>query len=211
MVDMFNFSKKILVPFIGIFLFIAVASGLPTNNSFAYGNDMRFSSGNYQSINISDSQTFDIKRENIYLSTNMGWPVEEIVVSSGWGNRSIQHCNRCSTFHQGTDFVPGEGTDVLVAMNGTVKHVGYADEYGVHVILEHLVNNGEVWETVYAHMQLNSVSKEIIVGEEVFIGEKIGKVGNTGVSTGPHLHFEIRINGVKRNPWPILVKNTKQS
>jgi len=208
---MFNFSKKILVPFIGIFLFTTVAAGLPTNNSFAYGNDMRVSSGNYQSINISDSQTFDIKRENIYLSTNMGWPVEEIVVSSGWGNRSIQHCNRCSTFHQGTDFVPGKGTDVLVAMNGTVKHVGYADEYGVHVILEHLVNNGEVWETVYAHIQLNSVSEEIIVGEEVFIGEKIGKVGNTGISTGPHLHFEIRINGVKRNPWPILVKNTKQS
>lgn len=208
---MFNFSKKILVPFIGILLFITVASGLPINSSFAYGNNLATDSGNYQSIKITNNKTFDIKRENIYLSTNMGWPVEEIVVSSGWGNRSIQHCSRCSTFHEGVDFVPGEGSDVFVAMNGTVKEVGYADEYGVYVILEHLVNDGDVWETVYAHMQFNSVSKEIIVGEEVFIGEKIGRVGNTGVSTGPHLHFEIRINGVKRNPWPIIVKNTKQS
>jgi murein DD-endopeptidase MepM/ murein hydrolase activator NlpD len=77
-----------------------------------------------------------------------------------------------------------------------------------------LVNNGQKWETVYAHMQYSSVSPKIIVGEEVFIGEKIGRVGNTGMSTGPHLHFEIRINGIKRNPWPILVKlikNTEQS
>lgn len=208
---MFNFSKKILVPFVGIFLFIIVASGLPTNSYLAYGNDMTVSPVNYQSINISNNKTFDIKRENIYLSTNMGWPVEEIVVSSGWGSRSIQHCSRCSSYHQGLDFVLEEGADVFAAMNGTVKEVGYAEEYGVYVILEHLVNDDEVWETVYAHMQFSSVPKEIIVGKEIFIGDKVGTVGDTGLSTGPHLHFEIRIDGVKKNSWPILVKNTKQS
>jgi len=142
----------------------------------------------------------------------MGWPVKEIIVSSGWGDRDS--CSRCSSFHQGTDFVPEKGSDVFVAMNGTVKEVGYGEEYGVYVVLEHLVNSGEKWETVYAHMQYSSVSQKIIVGEEVFIGQKIGRVGNTGISTGPHLHFEIRVNGVKRNPWPILVKlikNTEQS
>jgi murein DD-endopeptidase MepM/ murein hydrolase activator NlpD len=206
---MFNLSKKILVPFILLFIFVMTVGSLPISYAFADNKIINFDVSNSQTIKISNYQIIPIEKENIYLSTNMGWPVKEVIVSSGWGHR--ESCRKCSSYHQGTDFVPGEGSDVLAAMNGTVKEVGYADEYGVYVTLEHLANRGEVWETVYAHLEFNSVPKEITVGEQVFIGDKVGTVGDTGLATGPHLHFEIRIDGAKRNPWPILVKNTKQS
>jgi murein DD-endopeptidase MepM/ murein hydrolase activator NlpD len=67
--------------------------------------------------------------------------------------------------------------------------------------------------TWYGHLKKNSVTTKQ-VGVTVSEGEYLGKVGSSGNSTGPHLHFEIRINGVKRNPWPImvkLIKNTEQS
>ena len=161
-----------------------------------------------QSYHTGDYEMLPLEKENLYLSTSMGWPVEEIAVSSGWGNR--HSCSSCSTFHQGLDFTPGRGSNVSAAMNGTVKEINVGGEYGVYVILEHLVN-GAQWETVYAHLERNSVPAELQVGQEIFIGDKIGTVGSTGLATGPHLHFEIRINGVKKNPWPILVENTKQS
>ena len=206
---MFNFSKKILIPFIFTFIFLMTVGSLPISYAFADNKTLNFDGSNSQTIKISNYKIIPIERENFYLSTSMGWPVEEVIVSSGWGER--ESCQKCSSYHHGTDFVPGKGSDVLAAMNGTVKEVGYANEYGVFVILEHLASRGEIWETVYAHLEFRSVPKEITVGKEVFIGDKIGTVGDTGLATGPHLHFEIRIDGVKRNPWPILIKNTKQS
>jgi murein DD-endopeptidase MepM/ murein hydrolase activator NlpD len=92
-------------------------------------------------------------------------------------------------------------------MNGRVVEIDYIGGYGLFIRLEHDVNGGK-WETVYAHLQNTSVPENIYIGKEVEIGEVIGKVGRTGLATGPHLHFEVRINGKKVNPLPLLYKNT---
>jgi murein DD-endopeptidase MepM/ murein hydrolase activator NlpD len=159
------------------------------------------------SYSILDSNNL-VTREKFYISDEMGWPVEDVVISSHYGVRDHgDSCHSCSRFHEGVDFTPGEGKNVLAAMNGRVVEIDYIGGYGLFIRLEHDVNGGK-WETVYAHLQNTSVPENIYIGKEVEIGEVIGKVGRTGLATGPHLHFEVRINGKKVNPLPLLYKNT---
>ncbi len=94
--------------------------------------------------------------------------------------------------HEGIDFPAPFGTPVLSAADGTVKEAGYTMDKGNYVILEH----EDGYSTVYAHMD------EILteVGKTVERGEQIGTVGSSGRSTGPHLHFELRIDGEPVDP-----------
>ena len=99
--------------------------------------------------------------------------------------------------HTGIDYALYLGTPVLAALPGRVARVGkLASGYGVHVLLEH---DGGL-ETLYAH--LSSVSAHI--GTEVLEGQEIGRSGNTGHSTGPHLHFEVRRFGKPIDPSELL-------
>ena len=157
---------------------------------------------------VVNSVSQEINRETHHLLHEMGWPVIDPLVSSGWGQR-IPSCKNCSSYHQGVDFVPGRGTPVMAAMRGTIHTVENSGAYGVHVIIEHDLHS-QVWHTVYAHLKKNSVPSNINPGTYVEIGDIIGKVGSTGTSTGPHLHFEIRIDGIKVNPMPILQKNVSE-
>ena len=147
----------------------------------------------------------EINREQYHLLHEMGWPVIDPTVSSGYGNREAS-CKNCSSYHAGVDFVPGRGTPVMAAMRGVVHTVENSGGYGVHVIIEHDLHS-QVWHTVYAHLENNSVPKNIKPGTYVEIGDTIGKVGSTGISTGAHLHFEVRIDSIKVNPLPLLHKN----
>jgi murein DD-endopeptidase MepM/ murein hydrolase activator NlpD len=147
----------------------------------------------------------EIAREDHRLLHEMGWPVADPIVSSEYGYRTPS-CKNCSSYHAGVDFVPGRGEPVMAAMKGTVHTVEHSGGYGVHVIIEHDLHS-QVWHTVYAHLQKNSVPSNIKPGTAVDIGDIIGRVGNTGTSTGPHLHFEIRVDGIKVNPMPVLNKN----
>ena len=136
----------------------------------------------------------------------IGWPVETHKISSGYGWRII---NGKPDFHGGVDFAVEIGTDVHAVYDGTVASVGRGceaspsechiscketkDKYcccngglGNFVVIKHRVN-GETFYTHYDH--LNEVGVD--VGYEVRKGDVIGKTGNTGYSTGPHLHFEI--------------------
>ena len=94
--------------------------------------------------------------------------------------------------HAGIDFPAATGTPVLAAADGTVIGAGFTAGYGNYVMIEH----EEGCSTVYAHMD------EILteVGETVKMGDQIGTVGSTGRSTGPHLHFELRIDGEPVDP-----------
>lgn len=113
-------------------------------------------------------------------------------LASGFGYRThpiykIQH------LHTGLDFTAPVGTEIYTAGDGTVKEVNIEPRgYGMHVIISH----GFGYETLYAHMSKFAVKQ----GQKVKRGEIIGYVGNTGTSTGPHLHYEVIKNGEKINP-----------
>ncbi len=96
--------------------------------------------------------------------------------------------------HQGIDFAAPPGTPIYAVANGKIVHYGAWAGYGNLVIIEHPGN----YKTYYAH--LSAFNPELSVGSEVRRGLEIGYVGSTGHSTGPHLHFEIRKNGVYLNP-----------
>ncbi|MBO4898028.1 MAG: peptidoglycan DD-metalloendopeptidase family protein [Clostridia bacterium] len=110
-------------------------------------------------------------------------------VTSPFGERWGRH-------HDGTDFGAAEGTPVYAADSGTVSFCGVSGGYGNLIIINH--KNG--YETYYGHLSRILVSS----GQQVEKGAKIGEVGSTGNSTGPHLHFEIRKNSVPQNPLNYL-------
>ena len=108
------------------------------------------------------------------------------VVSSPYGYRR-------SGLHTGIDIAPSKGTPIIAAAAGTVVGVQYSNySYGNMVIVDH----GKGVLTYYAHCNTINVS----YGQSVGQGQKIATVGSTGNSTGPHLHFEVRINGIRYNP-----------
>ncbi|MDO4566129.1 MAG: peptidoglycan DD-metalloendopeptidase family protein [Oscillospiraceae bacterium] len=128
-----------------------------------------------------------------YVGGYYAWPVPGFTrISSGFGWRTLYGK---TNYHGGIDIAGSGiyGAPIIASNDGTVK-VAYAGwtGYGHYVMIDHGGNN---W-TVYGHMSRIAVS----VGQYVKQGETIGYVGSTGNSTGPHLHFEIRINGTKVNP-----------
>lgn len=149
------------------------------------------------------------EKDDIVFKPDMVWPVENAQqhVSSGYGWRTPS-CSRCSSNHKGVDFTPGRGSPVFASMPGTVVQAQRSGQFGVHVIIEHVLETGDVWHTTYAHLQDNSIPPTVYVGAEVSMGQVIGAVGNTGLSTGPHLHFELKVNGIVVNPLPVLEKYT---
>jgi murein DD-endopeptidase MepM/ murein hydrolase activator NlpD len=133
------------------------------------------------------------------------WPVETRTVSSAWGPRmrsktiKVKASKRRVKYrgsHKGIDLTAPTGTTVFAAMDGQVVAVGKQKGYGNYVVLDH--GNGVV--TLYGHHKRNFVTG----GEIVHRGQKIAEVGRTGNATGPHLHFELRVDGAVRNPLPVL-------
>jgi murein DD-endopeptidase MepM/ murein hydrolase activator NlpD len=112
-------------------------------------------------------------------------------LASGYGTRidPIYHTLR---FHSGMDFSSPAGTDIYATGNGTVIYSDWKHEYGNCIIIDH----GYDFKTLYAHQSKNLVK----VGQKVTRGEVIGKVGNTGKSTGPHLHYEVHLRNKPDNP-----------
>ena len=135
------------------------------------------------------------------------WPFATgVPISSGFGGRHVTNCGFCSTFHNGLDFVPGAGSPIQAIADGTVSAVtGPGGAFGNHVEIEHVIDGQKVTST-YSHMQTGSV--QVSVGEQVTVGQLVGKVGSTGNSTGAHLHFEIHLGGIPVDPYPWLTANT---
>lgn len=116
---------------------------------------------------------------------NMLWPVQGVITSPyGWRRNPFNPSTR--QFHRGLDIGANRGTTIVAATAGRVVHSGWINGYGKTVILAH----GNLY-TLYAHASSLSVQ----TGQWVNAGQEIARVGATGNATGPHLHFEVRVNG----------------
>lgn len=128
-------------------------------------------------------------------------------VGSPFGPRD-QACNACSTNHTGVDWNPGRGTPIVAIADGVVSKIGPAGStLGVWVAIDHVINGQEI-TSIYGHMEAGSMPYAL--GDRVRVGDVVGTVGSTGVTTAPHLHFELRIGGRAINPLPWLAANGAQ-
>ena len=123
------------------------------------------------------------------------WPVSG-TITSNYGYRRSPFNGRTRQFHSGIDIRGSMGTPIRAAMSGRVSKIGYDPVFGNHVIINH--HSG--YRTLYGHMSVIRVKAGAYVGT----GERIGDVGSTGQSTGPHLHFTVYKNGVTVNPRSLI-------
>ncbi len=131
-----------------------------------------------------------------YTGGILGWPVPTTNrLSSYYGSR-IHPVTGVETFHHGVDIPASTGEVVVAVESGVVIVATYQNGYGNVVIIDH----GDGVTTLYGHNSSLSVS----AGQEVTKGQQIALIGSTGLSTGPHCHFEVRINGATTNPLPYL-------
>lgn len=137
----------------------------------------------------------------------MVWPTDDTTISSDYGWRP-RPCKSCSSNHLGIDFVPGRGEPVYAAMDGIVSRIEYGYGFGQHVYIEHIANFNDKefqnWQTIYAHLERGTTPTDLKVGSIVKAGDIIGTVGNTGTSTGAHLHFEIVVDRENVDPEKYL-------
>lgn len=125
-------------------------------------------------------------------SGTMMWPCPSchtITSEFGWRYHPVYQTNK---YHSGVDIGASYGATVVAADGGTVITAGTVSGYGNCVV----INHGNGLTTLYGHMSSIAVS----VGQKVSKGQTVGYVGSTGVSTGPHLHWEVTLNGVRQNP-----------
>ena len=130
-----------------------------------------------------------------YPTGSFRWPTTGRISSTFGGRKSPGGIG--STNHKGLDIANKKGTAIYAADGGTVTYAGWMGGYGYTVKIKH---NGTAYETLYAHNSKLLVS----VGDKVYKGQQIAKMGTTGNSTGNHCHFEIRYNGVAKNPMNYL-------
>jgi murein DD-endopeptidase MepM/ murein hydrolase activator NlpD len=130
-----------------------------------------------------------------FLQILFRFPVPSGRLTSAYGSRDNPFTGH-PEFHHGIDIAAAAGTEVVTARAGTVRETGRHPVLGNYVIILHAGG----YETVYGHLE------EVFVGlkQTVTSGMIIGKVGTTGMSTGPHLHFEVRRRGSSRDPLPLL-------
>lgn len=163
---------------------------------------------------VSTTQKMDMLRKQLYVQSNsleelinMGKNQEErskcipaiqpisnkdlTRTASGYGMR-IDPIYRTPRFHAGMDFSAKVGTEIYATGNGIVTSAAWKQGYGNCLTIDH----GYGFETLYGHMSKYKVR----VGQKVTRGEVIGEVGNTGKSTGPHLHYEVMVRGKHDNP-----------
>ena len=164
---------------------------------FVNGNDINLYNFKYKN----QEDYFDIKGKSITKSL-MKTPINGARLSSAFGMRKhpILGYNR---MHKGTDFAAPSGTPIMASGSGTVTRARWCGGGGNCVKIKH----NSTYETIYAHMK--SFAKGVREGKKVKQGQIIGYVGSTGLSTGPHLHYEVIVNGKKVNSQKLKLPSGK--
>ncbi len=130
-------------------------------------------------------------------------PVKFSRISSGFSLKRKHPVLNTIRSHKGVDYAAPTGTPIKATGDGSVTYAGYKGGYGRVVIIRH----GSQYDTLYGHM--SRIAKGIRPGIRVKQEQIIGYVGKTGLATGPHLHYEFRVNGVHRNPLTVKLPKAK--
>ena len=148
------------------------------------------------------SEYFDSEGKSA-VKALMKTPINGAVLSSGYGMRKhpILGYDR---IHQGVDFAAPKGTPIMAAGNGFIEKIGMNGGAGNYIRIKHL--NG--YKTAYGHM--SKFASGMKKGTKVTQGQTIGFVGSTGMSTGPHLHYEVIFNNKKINPMKMKLPSGRK-
>ena len=147
-----------------------------------------------QSASIGSYINKTAKDTNVQVASGFIKPIQGRITSDfGWRTHPIFNSR---SFHSGIDIGGPNYGEIRASNSGKVIYSGWYGGYGKVVIIEHGIVNGKPITTLYAHMSSILVSN----GQRVSKGQVIGKEGTTGYSTGPHCHFEVRVNGQPNNP-----------
>jgi murein DD-endopeptidase MepM/ murein hydrolase activator NlpD len=137
------------------------------------------------------------------------WPfLRGVPLTDRFGPRPVV-CSVCLAVHNGLDFTPGGGSDIAAIADGRVSAVvrsSGTSGFGTYVVIDHTIDGKKV-QTVYAHMLVDSPI--FAVGDYVKQGDRVGRVGTTGSSTGAHLHLEIVVAGVRVDPFAWLTAHNR--
>ncbi|TRD11239.1 M23 family metallopeptidase [Erythrobacter insulae] len=139
--------------------------------------------------------------EQPVVSVPSRMPLAGAKLTSGYGMRNHPVLRRRAR-HKGVDLAAPTGTPVYATADGIIERADWFSSYGLYISIDH----GSDLETRYAHMSKLAVA----AGDTVRKGDVIGYVGSTGRSTGPHLHYEVRLDGVAVNPIPYMVETEAQ-
>ena len=132
----------------------------------------------------------EVRMENIpAIQPVLNKDLKHMASGYGWRVDPVYHIRR---FHEGMDFSAPVGTDIFATGNGVVTYSGWRQGYGETIEIDHGFN----YVTRYAHCS----KRKVKVGQKVKRGDVIASVGNTGKSTGPHLHYEVHFNGRPIDP-----------
>ncbi len=163
---------------LGLALAAVLAAGAVLQPAFAWGETVPLAAAVLDAV-------AEVAETPVELWRN---PLDVVRVNSWYGHVGNVH----RTAHKGIDFGAAKGTPVLAAAAGTVSEVARDARYGIYIMLEHAQKR----RSMYAHLDSTAVK----VGETVAAGAPIGKVGSTGMATGPHLHFEVFEDARRVNP-----------
>ncbi|MBR7070483.1 MAG: peptidoglycan DD-metalloendopeptidase family protein [Oxalobacter sp.] len=143
-----------------------------------------------------DVEGRSLKASATPLSSPLRTPLDNFRISSGFGYR-IHPVTGGLKHHKGLDMAAATGTPIHAAADGTIREAGWHGGYGNLVVIQHT----SVYATAYGHM--SRIHPSMAPGLHVRQGDVIGYVGSTGMSTGPHLHYEVRVNGIQQDPAKI--------
>jgi murein DD-endopeptidase MepM/ murein hydrolase activator NlpD len=147
--------------------------------------------GKTETFNFFPGADYSPAERAFFLNSGFHFPLKFFRVTSDFGFRPNPVTGNV-VMHQGIDLAAPAGTEVYAAADGTVTDMGFDPVYGNYIIITH----SERWTSLYGHLQII----ETVLRSNVKSGSLIGRVGSTGQSTGPHLHFELRQDGRPLNP-----------
>lgn len=150
-------------------------------------------------VAASQVKVIDLSTFKNDVTWKIQWPFPVgVPVTSPFGPRTAP-CAGCTSKHMGVDLGAGDGSHIQAMTDGVVKVIANegSDDYGYYAVINYQVRGQDV-DVYYGHMQVDS--SPLKVGDKVKVGDLVGLVGSTGHSTGPHLHYEVHVDGKVVDP-----------